>query len=320
MIYRFSTSEKIRLDDYLRRELPLQVSQSTDQQEGAFSNSKIRRLIVAGSVAVNGQQCRRPAFELRGKSLVTVEFDSQKFFFEKQPDDIKFDVGQDDVLFEDEFIICVNKPSHFPTEETIVGGEKRDNLHDAVVRYLWAKNPSLRNPPYAGIMHRLDRDTSGVILFTKQRSVNKDIQNMFETHDFTKKYLALSTACGGEKQINSLFTVEMYMNRINSKTQAAKWGSVSQEKGGLYSKTDFKIIKKTECCGKKAFLIEADLYTGRTHQIRVHLSSRGLPIVGDELYGGIEGERIMLHAQSLEFCHPVTKTMLKIEAKCPFNI
>ena len=170
MIYSFSTSEKIRLDEFLRRELPLKLNEPQNS-----SNSKIRRLIVAGAVFVNSRQVRRPAFELRGHSNVSVDFDEEKFLYEKQPDDIKFELTEKDVLYEDEYLICVNKPSLFPTEETIVGGKKRDNLHDAVVRYLWAKNPSLRNPPYVGIMHRLDRETSGVILFTKQRIVNKQV-------------------------------------------------------------------------------------------------------------------------------------------------
>ena len=73
------------------------------------------------------------------------------------------------VLFEDENLIFINKPAFFPVEQTITGS--RANLHDAVVDYLWKRNPSLPNPPYAGIMHRLDRTTSGLILFTKKSHI-----------------------------------------------------------------------------------------------------------------------------------------------------
>lgn len=315
MIINFSTSDKLRLDEFLRLKLPSKLV----HPENA-SNSKIRRLIVSGVVFVNGKQCRRPAFELRGKSAVSIDFDEEKFFYEKQPDDVKFEVSAESVLFEDEYIICVNKPANFPTEETIVGGQKRDNLHDAVVRYLWQKNPSLRNPPYVGIMHRLDRGTSGVILFTKQRSVNKDVQAMFESHDFKKIYYALceaSNITGKKFDIHSgkKFSVEMYMNRLSSKSQAAKWGKVPKENGGLYSKTDFEIIEKRK---NGHFLVKADLYTGRTHQIRVHLSSVSLPIFGDELYGASPSERVMLHAERLEFVHPVTKQNICVIAPLPF--
>ena len=318
MIYNFNTTDRLRLDDFLARELPAVIPDS-----GAFSNSKLRRLIISGSVCVNSRECRRPAFELRGRSFVTVNFDEEKFFFEKQPDDIKFELTSKDVLYEDEYIICVNKPALFPTEETIVGGEKRDNLHDAIVRYLWAKNPALRNPPYAGIMHRLDRETSGVILFTKQRSVNKTVQEMFAGHDFTKEYRALvcaESAFAGKKPLKEgdFFTVEKYMNRISPKSQAAKWGEVPEAKGGLYSKTDFTVLEKRDFKGKSCFLVKALLYTGRTHQIRVHLSLSGYPIAGDTLYGGIPAERVMLHAFRLEFSHPVTGEKISLCAECPF--
>lgn len=312
MILNFSTSEKERLDEFLRKNLPLAINEEN------VSNSKIRRLVIAGSVCVNGMQVRRPAFELRGKSNITINYEKEKFLFEKQPDDIKFELSEKNVLFEDDFLICVNKPALFPTEETVVGGKKRDNLHDAVVRYLWKKNPALRNPLYVGIMHRLDRETSGVILFTKQRSVNKEIQRMFSEHDFTKIYVALC-CCGSENiKVGKEFSVEMFMNRISLKTQAAKWGAVPEKLGGLYSKTDFFVLDEILRGGKKFFLVQANLYTGRTHQIRVHLSSVHLPILGDVIYGGIPEKRVMLHSKRLEFVHPVTGQKVCVESDPDF--
>lgn len=296
----FETNQVIRIDEFLRRELPGQVKNST---QGDFSNSKIRRLIVAGSVSVNGRCVTRPAFELRGYSKVLVQFDSEKFFFEKQPDDIKFEVTPSDVLFEDENLIFINKPAFFPVEQTITGN--RDNLHDAVVRFLWNRNPELRNPPYVGIMHRLDRETSGVILFTKNRSVNKSISDMFQNHNFIKKYRAV-VCCddgknnGGKKLKPGVsFTVEKFMGRISGKSQAGKWGSVPENRGGQYSKTDFYVLREVMVEGTKCFEIECNLYTGRTHQIRVHLSEYGYPILGDTLYGGKKASRLYLHASEL---------------------
>lgn len=315
MIINFSTINRVRLDEFLRQNLREKL-----ENPSLASNSKIRRLIVAGAVSVNSVQVRRPAFELRGRSHVAVDFDEKKFLYEKQPDDIKYEVTQKDILFEDEYLIVVNKPAFFPTEQTIVGGEKRDNLHDALVRFLWAQNPSLRNPPYAGIMHRLDRETSGAILFTKQRSVNAAIQKMFESHDFTKRYVALCSAGTQKSRLQQQknfsqgykWTVEQQMNRISPKSQAAKWGVVPKNQGGLYSRTQFTILENRAVDGVHSFLVEADLFTGRTHQIRVHLSFSGLPILGDELYGGHPYKRIMLHSALLEFLHPVTNQKLSI--------
>lgn len=310
----FYTEKNIRLDEFLRENLPSKLK----NPENA-SNSKIRRLIISGSVYVNKKQIRRPAFELRGKSEINVQFDDEKFFYEKMPDDIKFTLSEKNVLFEDEYLIIVNKPAFFPTEETIVGSEKRCNLHDEIVRYLWKKNPSLRNPPYVGIMHRLDRETSGAILFTKSRSVNKAIQEMFENRDLKKIYVAISEKpFSFSKKIPSSFSVEMFMNRISSKTQRAKWGRVPEKKGGLYSKTNFTILCEKTFDEKKCLEIQAELFTGRTHQIRVHLSEKGLPILGDELYGGKPYKRIMLHSFRLEFVHPVTKKFVSVFARIPF--
>ena len=90
-----------------------------------------------------------PSFTVFAKSSVFVSVDEEKLFYEKQPDDIKFELTEKNVLFEDEYIIVVNKPSHFPTEKSMV--ETRDNLHAAVVRYLFARqkiqNPNAKNPP-----------------------------------------------------------------------------------------------------------------------------------------------------------------------------
>lgn len=285
----FTTTEKIRIDEFLRRELPGRV-------DGECSNSKIRRLIVAAAVSVNDKVITRPSFELRGHSQVSVQFEAEKFFFEKQPDDIKFEVTDKDVLYEDENLIFINKPAFFPVEQTITGN--RDNLHDAVVAYLWKRNPELRNPPYVGIMHRLDRETSGVILFTKNRGINKAVSDLFQTHNFTKKYVAIVEK-SKVKDCSKTFTVEKFMGRISGKSQAGKWGTLPESKGGQYSKTEFTVGGQVTVEGKACVLIECNLFTGRTHQIRVHLAEAGMPILGDDLYGGGKAKRMYLHACEL---------------------
>ncbi len=287
---RFNTSKTERLDDFLRRELPDKVG------EGELSNSKIRRLILSGSVTVNGRPVARPAFELRGRSLVLVRFEAEKFFYEKQPDDIQFEVSEADILFEDENLIFLNKPARFPVEQTITGN--RNNLHDSLVAFLWRRSPELRNPPYAGIMHRLDRETSGVIVFTKTRAVNKEVSELFQSHSLTKQYLAVVEEKEG---VSPSFTVEMFMGRITGKSQQGKWGQLPESRGGLYSRTDFRVLEKITVEGRACLLLECTLYTGRTHQIRVHLASRNLPILGDTLYGGKPAKRLYLHASHLAF-------------------
>lgn len=311
-IFEFSTRERIRIDEFLRKALPQKIPEEFKNQ---ISNSKIRRLILVGAIEVNGRQIFRPSFELRGSSKIKLTFEKDKFFYEKQPDDIKFQVSQKDILYEDENLIFVNKPAFFPVEQTIVGN--RDNLHDSLVDYLWKKNPDLKNPPYVGIMHRLDRGTSGAILFTKNRLINKSVSQMFSQHRFTKKYLALAEKKSNYK-VGDTFTVEFFMGRISSKSQSGKWGKLSQEEGGDFSKTDFKIIKECRVENKDCFLIECNLYTGRTHQIRLHLSTKGLPILGDELYGGQCAQRIYLHSQELSCQCEDLNLHFKVIAPCDF--
>lgn len=315
------SSSRIRLDLFLRENLPGLVGSE-------ISNSKLRRLIIAGAVFVNGRLVRVPSFEVFTGSEVKVELDAEKLFFEKQPDDIDFTLSQSDVLYEDDFIIVVNKPSHLPTEETIVAGRK--SLHSAVVDFLFDRQkitaPNAKNPPYAGIMHRLDRDTSGVILFSKSRSVNKSLHDSFEGRKVKKTYTAV--VCGVPRQ--KTFSVEFPMGRISPKSQAAKWGRLPEPKGGVPSRTDFELLKSfpLQNAGSKTqkfhtgspaciSIVRCFPHTGRTHQIRVHLASLSLPILGDTLYGGSPYSRIMLHAEVLEFPHPVSGGILKIKAPLP---
>ena len=297
----WTANEKKTLNEFLRQKIP-------ELLEGEISNSKIRRLIVSGAVYINSRQCRIPSFKINSGSAIKVLIDKEKFFFEKQPEDADFELTENDVLFEDEYLIVINKPPFLPTEQTITG--QRKNAHDCAVKYLWQKNPALRNPPYVGIMHRLDRETSGILLFTKSRSVNKDISEMFKTRGIKKIYRAV---CTGKLPEQKEFTVENFIARISPKSSACKMGIVPESKGGLFAKTDFKIISE-----KNGFIqIDCQLHTGRTHQIRVQLSSVNLPIAGDELYGGIKSDRIKLHARKMEFVHPVSKEKITIESKIP---
>ena len=325
MKFTFRIESKTRLDIFLRSELAQAVSTYVEKSAAvSLSNSKIRRMIVAGAVSVDGLQIRRPSYELLRGQTICIEFDKEKFFFEKQADDIAFEMTAADVLYEDEDLIAVNKPAFLPTEETIVGGEKRDCLHAAVVRYLWAKS-ALRNPPYVGIMHRLDRETSGVILFTKTRSVNAAVHEMFEKRSVQKIYRAVCTISEktGRTQESlrlekgSTFFVENHIGRISPKSARAKWGALNAAQGGLYARTDFTVLERTVIGGIPAAKIEARPLTGRTHQIRVHLASIGLPILGDTLYGAPEYKRTMLHAQSLTFQHPVSGKAITVSAPLP---
>lgn len=304
-----------RLDELLNETIPAELSRS--RPDAAVSRSKIRRLIVAGAVSVNGRQERRPAASVSAGCAVTVRLDEDKLLFEKTPDDIEFEMTEERILHEDESILVVNKPAGLPTEATMVAD--RDNLHAALKRYLLARDKT-RNEPYVGLHHRLDRETSGVILFTKARAVNAAVHDMFLNHRARKEYEALSSFDGktAARQQGAEFAVENMLGRISSKSQAGKWGELTS--GGDPARTDFRILGSY----REGYRILAMPVTGRTHQIRVHLSGYGLPILGDALYGGPGAfrdgtpiRRVMLHAARLAFPHPATGMELTVEAPLP---
>ena len=319
-VFTLFPQKKISLNEFLRLELPQLLKTE-------ISNSKIRRLIISGNIFVDSRQIRVPSFVLCTKSEVKVKIDEEKLFFEKEPDDISFELSENEILFEDENIILVDKPTHFPTEAGEV--KSRDNLHAAIVRFLFNRqkieHPNAKNPPYLGIMHRLDRDTSGVILFTKARVVNSACHEMFESHTAQKIYEAVVCVKSSEIKrfkIGQKFTVDFPMGRISPKGQRAKWGRVDEKKGGLSAITDFEILQEISSDKLKVLptncnflLVKCAPRTGRTHQIRVHLSSLGLPILGDNLYGGENYERIMLQSQSLTFSHPISGEIMTVCAR-----
>ncbi len=314
-----------RLDECLREGLPRALGLP------AFSNSKIRRLIVSGSVAVNGKRETRPAAGLRRGDSVTVAYDAERFAHERKPDDVACEIAERDVLYEDELLIAVNKPAGIPTEGTVVGS--RDSLHGAVGRFLAARQgngEAGRELPYVGLHHRLDRETSGVVLFTKKKEANAAVHALFADRAAKKTYLALAARQAVNPARRSKpgsvlgkagdeVTVTDHLGRISPKSARAKWGAVGEAEGSP-AQTAFTVIGAYPL----ALLVRCEPHTGRTHQIRVHLSGLGAPILGDTLYGGPETltdgfplPRVMLHAAELSFPHPADGRHIAIIAPEP---
>ena len=310
-------AEPVTLDAFLRNRLPDELSKISGPTTA--SGSKIRRLIIAGAVQVNGHPIRRPGFILSSGSWIFVRLDTAKFNFEKQNNDIHFELTNDRILYEDDVIIVVDKPANFPTEATIVNS--RDHLQAAVARYL-SKNADQQSGsqsedslPYVGIHHRLDRETSGVILFTKTKAINSIVHRMFLEHTVQKEYQALTVR--PKKLPDAKFYIDNSLARISPKSAPCKWGAVPN--GGQKAHTDFQ-LQEVYPSGLR---IQAILQTGRTHQIRVHLTELGMPLLGDVLYGGPAQaggrscSRVMLHAAALTFPHPLDDTRT-IHVEAPF--
>ena len=234
---------------------------------------------MAGAVHLRGRRARIPSQGLLPGSEIAVYVDVTRLFGDSTSRDRPFEVTPDRILFEDEDLIVIDKPSGLPSQPTV--DEARDNLFAAVGRFLARRDGIAK--PYVGVHQRLDRDTSGVVLFTKSRRVNASAGEIFSKHLGTKIYQALTVprANGLRSKLKREWTIKNYLGKVHSRSKRARYGAVRSE--GEFAETSFRVIAEYP----RGLWIEASPKTGRTHQIRVHLSEYGLPILGDDLYGGI---------------------------------
>jgi 23S rRNA pseudouridine1911/1915/1917 synthase len=224
--------------------------------------------------------------------------------YEEEKSELKPVKKELDVLYEDEYFIILNK------DKDVVVHPADSFTGDTLVNYLLGNGVKLANvsEKRPGVVHRLDRFTSGIIVFAKTKESYESMTSMFKNKEIVKKYVAL---CYNRFK-NEKGVVDMPIGR--SKKDRKKMTVTS---GGKEAITYFSVIENFE---KYAF-VNLMPKTGRTHQLRVHMAKIGHPIVGDNVYGpeknefGVKGQ--LLHAYSLEFMHPFYKKSVKILAKLP---
>lgn len=301
-----------RLDQVLAQVLPGHLGRE-------LSKGNIRKLIVAGAVYLNGKRVRiasKPLFE--GTTLEAwIDEEKIEAGLEKTAR-LSFQVEPSWILFEDEHIIVASKPAGLPTQPTL--DEARDNMYSLLKKFLKDRAGPGGGDPYLGLHHRLDRDTSGVILFTKTKEANPGISVVFAERQAKKTYQALALRPRGWKEPpQGHWRVENYLKKERTGRGKQSW-MVPTRSGGDFALTQFKVLE----LAPRGLWIEARPETGRMHQIRVHLAEGATPILGDDLYGsgarwpaGLEVPRIMLHAVSLTFPHPITKSETSVFSPPP---
>ncbi|KHD87889.1 MAG: ribosomal large subunit pseudouridine synthase C [Bdellovibrio sp. ArHS] len=210
------------------------------------------------------------------------------------------------ILFEDDYFLAAEKPAGLPSQPTV--DKRRPDFFTSLKKQLKDERGT---DFYLGLHHRLDRDTSGVMIFTKNKIANEPLAEMFKKHLIQKTYLCLTAPkkCPDQWEIKNHLTEvrDPVLKKIKMK---------SVHSGGDKAHTLFRKLKTF----KKGHLIEAQPQSGRMHQIRVHLAEQGLGIFGDDIYPAPKNPtapRLMLHALSLEFIHPFTKISIKIECPLP---
>ena len=264
-----------------------------------LSRSMIQKMLDDGKIFVNGKQ-EKASYKTKVNDIISVEEIVAKEI-ELKAQDIPVEV-----IYEDLDIIVVNKPKGMVVHPA--NGNPDGTLVNAIMNICKDSLSGIGGEIRPGIVHRIDKDTSGVLIIAKNDKAHINLSEQIKNREITKKYVALVR--GVIKENNA--TIDMPIGRSDKDRK-----KMAVRKEGKNAVTHFDVIKRYN--GYTYLDIKID--TGRTHQIRVHLAEIGYPIVGDGVYSngknpfGVEGQ--MLHAKSLEFKHPITGETLKLEAPLP---
>lgn len=265
------------------------------------SRETIKRWIEEKNVLVNGQSTK-PSYKVQENDKISVKPEQVKEI-SLEAQDIPIEV-----LYEDNDILVVNKPKGMVVHPA--NGNPDGTLVNAVMAICKDSLSGIGGEIRPGIVHRLDKDTSGAIIIAKNDKAHMILSDMLKNHEIEKTYIALVRGIVKENEA----TINMPIAR--STTDRKKMAVAREGKNAV---THFKVLKRFN--EHNATLLEVKIETGRTHQIRVHLSQIGYPIIGDEVYSngknewGIHGQ--CLHAKSLRFKHPISGEEMYIEAEIP---
>ena len=303
---RVKTEEKNRLDLYLAKNLE------------NLSRTQIKKIIMAGHLKINDQTITEPSKKISIGDSILLEIANikkDKIF----PQKMGFEI-----IHEDEDIVLINKP---PGLVVHPGAGNLDHTLVNGLLYLFKNNLSdLGGNIRPGIVHRIDKDTSGVIVVAKNNYCHSKLSSQFEKHTIKRKYEAL--IWGVLRPLNGKIENKIGRSNYNRQKMAVR---INKGKKAI---TNYKTIKVFQNKNVPTIsLVELILETGRTHQIRVHMAHKGNPVLGDKIYGGqklkfknidLELEkkiksfnRQALHAQYLEFFHPKNGNIVKYQANQP---
>ena len=264
-----------------------------------YSRTTIQRLIDEENITVNEKKTKSSYKVQCGDVIDIKEIEAKEI--ELEAEDIPVDI-----IYEDNDIIVLNKPKGMVVHPA--NGNPNGTLVNAVMAICKDSLSGIGGEIRPGIVHRLDKDTSGIIIVAKNDKAHINLSEQIKEHEVKKTYIALVRGVVKENEA----TINMPIGRS---TKDRKKMAIDSK--GRNAITHFKVLARSD----KYTLLEVNIETGRTHQIRVHLSHIGYPIIGDGVYSNgknewrIEGQ--CLHAWKLGFVHPIEKKEMNLEAKLP---
>ena len=280
-----------------------------------YSRTQIKTLILNGNVSLDKKEIKDPSYITKENENYFINIILKQ---EKKHSAENIDLN---IIFEDKDLIVINKPPNLVMHPA--PGNESGTLVNALMHYTNNQLSNLDDNSRPGIVHRLDKDTSGILVVAKNNNVHINLAEQFKEHTISRRYKAIVWGTPDNQSI------EGYIER-NKKNR--KKMSLNNKGFGKYSKTDIKLEKTFGI----ASLVDCHLHTGRTHQIRLHLTSKNSPIIGDKIYvkskinqfGKDKNtfnkfmilknfERQALHAYHLGFDHPTSKKRMDFDIEIP---
>ena len=275
----------IRIDSYLK-----------EQEDIDLTRSRIQNLIESGNILVNGKEIKNSYLVQNGDEIdINVIYDN----LDIEPEDIPLDI-----VYEDDDVLVINKESGMVVHPA--PGNTKGTLVNALMNY--SKLSSINGEFRPGIVHRIDKDTSGLLLVAKNDKAHLFLEEELKKHNINRTYVAL--VHGVIKHDTGEIDAPIGRDKLDRKKMTV---TAENSKEAI---THFRVLDRF----KNTTLIECKLETGRTHQIRVHMKYIGYPIVNDPMYSrdrNIDNFGQMLHAKSITFVHPTTKEKMTFNAEPP---